>query len=225
MEPRNDPRHDPWRLDSAIRAVGRWRGRDIDVAPVSVGRDERHFLIEVDDDLFVLRLANRSTAPDGPGLAAEFEIARAAAAAGVAPEVVEHIPQLGCLVTRFVRGRKLTPPDAGGGQALASVVGSLRALHACPVPGNERSVFREAREFRRAALAHDVPMPGSEPMAPRRSSGSNGRSRLDTGRWSRATGISPRPAWSSRATTPGSSTTDGRAPAMRTRTWEVWPRT
>jgi hypothetical protein len=160
MEPRSDPR-----LEAAIRAIGAWRGRDVGVTPVSVGRDERHLLIEVDDELFMLRLA--STASERPGLDAtgELEVLLAASSAGVAPEVVAALPQLGCLVTRFASGRRLEPGDLADQTVLASVVGSARALHACPAPAVARSVFREARDLHRAALARGVAMPAAEPAA------------------------------------------------------------
>lgn len=159
MEPRSDPR-----LEAAIRAVGAWRGRDIGVTPVSIGHDERHYLIEADGELFMLRLASPSSdrpRVDGTG---ELEVARAASSAGVAPEVTASLPQLGCLVTRFAPGRRLDPSDADRDDVLASVVGSIRALHACPPPSIKRSVFQEARELRRIAIARGT-MPGSEPAA------------------------------------------------------------
>ena len=96
MEPRTDPR-----LEAAIRAVDAWRGRDIGVTSVSIGRDERHVLIEADEELFVLRLASPSSERPGLDATDELEVARAAASAGVAPEVIASLPQLGCLVTRF----------------------------------------------------------------------------------------------------------------------------
>lgn len=160
MEPRSDPR-----LEAAIRAVGAWRGRDIGVTPVSVGYDERHFLVEADQELFVLRLASPSSDRPRVDATSELAVARAASSAGVAPEVIASLPQLGCLVTRFAPGRRLDAGDAERDDVLASVVGSIRALHACPPPNLPRSIFQEARELRRLVLASGAAMPGSEPAA------------------------------------------------------------
>lgn len=129
------------------------------------GGGERHFLIETDGELFVLRITSPASARPVMSLADEVEVVRAAAAAGVAPEVIAFVPGLGCLVTRSVSGRRLVPSDASDHGVLASVVGSIRALHACPLPGMERSVFRDAEDLRRAALARGVTMPGTEPGA------------------------------------------------------------
>jgi thiamine kinase-like enzyme len=48
---------------------------------------------------------------------------------------------------------------------LASIVGSLRALHACPQPLAERSIFRDAEELRHAAIACRMPLPDAEGAA------------------------------------------------------------
>ncbi|HVF07914.1 MAG TPA: phosphotransferase [Actinomycetota bacterium] len=160
MDARGDPR-----LEAAIGAVEAWRGQDIGLTPAASGEGERRFLVEVSGEVFVLRVASPA-APRGVGsLEVEVEIMRAAAAAGVTPEVVTWNPSLGCLVTRTVSGRQVSTADAPDLDVLASVVGSIRALHACPLPGVERSVFRDADDLRRAALARGVAMPSTEPAA------------------------------------------------------------
>ena len=160
MDARGDPR-----LEAAIGAVEAWRGRDIGLTPTASVDGERRFLVELHDDLFVLRVASPVAARPVGSLEAEVEIVRAAAAAGVTPDVIAWIPSLGCLVTRAVPGRTLSMADAMDHEVLASVVGSIRALHACPLPVVERSVFRDAEDLRRAALARGVAMPRAEPGA------------------------------------------------------------
>jgi aminoglycoside phosphotransferase len=160
VEPGIDPR-----LGAAIRAVGAWHGRDIGITPVSIGNDERHFMVEVDDGLFVMRLTDPGAGELRADPHIEVEVTRAAAAAGVAPEVVAFLPQLGCLITRFVSGRRPSAADGASHEILVSIVGSLRALHACPLPGRDRSVFREAEEARQAALARGARMPVAEAPA------------------------------------------------------------
>jgi aminoglycoside phosphotransferase (APT) family kinase protein len=160
-----DPDPSDARLEAAIRGVPEWRGHDIGVTPLSIGHDERHFMIEVGDEPFVLRLAQ----PQGAGLridaTSEIEILRAAATAGVATQVVAALPQLGCLVTRLAPGRRLTPHDLERDDVLISLAGTLRALHACPPPIARRSPFREARDLRRGAVLHGVELPSAEDRA------------------------------------------------------------
>ena len=153
------------RLEAAILAVDSWRDRRIGVTPMSVRRGERHLLIEADDELFVLRLTSPASTRPPPDLAIEVAVGRAASAAGVAPEVIASLPELGCLVTRAAPGRRLRQDDLDRPDVLASLIGSVRALHACPPPATERSVFRDADELRRVALARGLPMPVHEHAA------------------------------------------------------------
>lgn len=157
MEARGDPG-----LEAAIRAIEAWRGRDIGVTPMSAGTDERRFVVEAGGEAFTLRLTTPTSTRPLADLMNEVDVVRAAAAVGVAPEVIAFLPQLGCLVTRSVPGRRLTASDADVPGVLASVVGSVRALHACPIPAVERSVFRDADELRRAAHARGASMPKTE---------------------------------------------------------------
>lgn len=160
MDARGDPR-----LEAAIGAVETWRGRDIGLTPAASGEGERRFLVEVGDEVFVLRVASPAAPRGVGGLEVEVEIVRAAAAAGVTPDVVAWIPSLGCLVTRTVPGRQVSTSDVLDLDVLASVVGSIRAMHACPLPGVDRSVFRDADDLRRMALARGMAMPTTEPAA------------------------------------------------------------
>ena len=113
----------------------------------------------------MLRLASPSSDRPRVDATGELAVARAASSAGVAPEVIASLPQLGCLVTRFAPGRRLDAGDVERDDVLASVVGSIRALHACPPPNLQRSMFQESRELRRLVLASGATMPGSEPAA------------------------------------------------------------
>src|SRR5262249_59311130 len=73
----------------------------------------------------------------------ENQAGRAAAAAGVGPEIFRYLPHLGCLITRFVLGLPIPTEDLEGESVLASVVGSVRALHSCR--SEERRVGEEGR--------------------------------------------------------------------------------
>ena len=147
------------RLEAAIRAVPDWRGHHIGITPLSTDHDDRYFMIEVDDEPFVLRLAQPLGAGHRVDAVGEVEITRAATTAGVATEVVAAMPQLGCLVTRFAPGRRLAPGDLDDDDVMVSLLGSLRALHACPPPAVQRSPFQEARDLRRAATLRGVALP------------------------------------------------------------------
>ena len=156
MEPLTDPR-----LRAAIEAVPGWEGRHIGVTPISVGATHDNFLIEADDRAYVLGLAALDTEVLGIDREAEYEAARTAAVAGVGPEVFAWLPNQGCMVTQFVSGAPIPAPDLQREDVLASVVGSVRALHACPPIRSEFDVFRAVEGYRRIASDRGVEIPGA----------------------------------------------------------------
>jgi thiamine kinase-like enzyme len=148
-------------LETAIGAVAGWEGRHIGITPITAGITNRNFLIEADHEVFVLRLAGRDTELLGIDREAEWEAGRAAAAAGVGPEVYAYLPQHGCLVTRFVHGSHISEEDLQREAVLASVVGSTRAFHACPAIRSSFPVFRIVEDYRRLAADRGVRIPAA----------------------------------------------------------------
>ena len=156
MEPMSDPR-----LDVAVKAVPGWEGRHIGITPITSGITNHNYLVEADDEAFVLRLAGRDTELLGIDREAECDAGRAAAAAGVGPEIYAWLPNLSCLVTRFVAGTSVPEADLQRETVLASVVGSLRAFHSCPPLSSEFPVFRLVESYRRIASDRGVKIPGA----------------------------------------------------------------
>ena len=146
-------------LSAAIAAVPAWVGRRIVATPIPAAITNRNFRVDVDDESFVVRLAGVETHLLGIDRDAEHAAGRAAAAAGVGPEIYAYLPHLGCLITRFVRGASIPTQDLEREQILASVVGSIRAFHACPpVPGTF-AVFRLCESYARLAAGRGVAVP------------------------------------------------------------------
>ena len=156
MTPTPDPA-----LEAAIAAVPGWEGRHIGITPITAGITNRNFLIEAGHEVFVLRLAGRDTELLGIDREAEWEAGRAAAAAGVGPEAYAFLPQYGCLVTRFVQGGHISEDDLQREEVLASVIGSVRAFHACPAIRSSFPVFRIVEDYHRLASDRGVAIPAA----------------------------------------------------------------
>ncbi len=146
-------------LEAAIGAVPGWSGRRVVVTPIPTGLTNRNYRVDVGDDSFVVRLSSLSTTLLGIDREAEYVAGRAAAAAGVGPEVFVYLPHLGCLVTRFVDGAEIPAMDLEREGILASVVGSIRAFHACPPIPSSFPVFRICENYARLAADRGVTVP------------------------------------------------------------------
>jgi len=148
----------PADLATAIEAVPGWSvGAVSAFSELTGGITNRNFKVEIGEEAFVVRLVDSDTALLGIDRAAEEEAGRAAAAAGVGPEVVAAAP--GALVTRFVDGTPIPHEDLGREEILASVMRSVRLFHACPPIGSAFPVFRIVERYRDLATSRGVPIP------------------------------------------------------------------
>jgi aminoglycoside phosphotransferase (APT) family kinase protein len=146
-------------LEAAIGAVREWTGRRLLATPITAGITNRNFRVDVDDETFVVRLAGVDTHLLGIDRESEYAAGRAAAAAGVGPEIYKYLPHLGCLITRFVQGTSIPTEDLEREEVLASVIGSIRAFHACPTIPSSFPVFRICENYARLAAGRGVIVP------------------------------------------------------------------
>ena len=145
------------RLRSALATV--WPGATTVVTPIEAGITNRNYRVEMDGDVFVVRLAGAHTELLGIDREHEVEAGRAAAAADAGPEVVAFIPELGCVVTRFVHGDAIPDERLAEPDVLRAIVASIRSIHGCAPIAATFPVFRIVEEFRETAAERGVAVP------------------------------------------------------------------
>lgn len=125
-----------WLLTSAAvrdlvdQVVGRlWPERSARVEALPGGITNANFLVDLGDDMVVVRVPGKGRALLGIDATSEIVAIRIAAAIGVAPELVAHDEATGCLVSRFVAGRPIPPHEVGREPFLSRVAGVLARVH------------------------------------------------------------------------------------------------
>lgn len=125
-----------------IARLSCWRGR-IEAAPLSGGLSNRNYTVTDAAGRYVVRLG--SDVPEHGITRRNEEISsRAAAAAGVSPDVIHAEP--GVLVFRFVAGRTLTAGDVRGAAMLPRVLDLVKRAHEA-IPGHLSGARPEFRVF------------------------------------------------------------------------------
>ena len=144
-------------LEAAVERV--WPGKEARVEILGGGITNHNLKVEVDGEVFVLRVAGKDTNLLGIDRSIELAATEAAAAVGIGPDVVAFVEPEGWLVTRFISGetpglRRMREPEM-----LGRVARALRAFHESPaIPGSFDS-FRVVEMYRETALARGGTIP------------------------------------------------------------------
>ena len=154
-------------LAAAVERV--WPGRGARFEPLGGGITNHNVKVEFDGEVYVLRVVGQSTDLLGIDRHVELEATKAAAAAGIGPEVVAFVEPEGWLVTRFIAGEtpsleRMREPEmlarvARGAARVPRRAGDRRRVRLVPrrrgVPGDGARPRRE-RCPRCTSWAHEI---------------------------------------------------------------------
>lgn len=146
----------------ALRNLAAFRDRhEVTVTPLGGGLTNRNFRIDVEGESYVLRITGSGAEKLLIDRPREFAAVRVAAAAGVAPDVIDYLPDFSVVVSRFLRGKALTAEHARQADVLRRVAQALRAYHDFPVPAGLGTFcpFEAIRYYHSQAQAKQVPLP------------------------------------------------------------------
>ncbi|HEX5937291.1 MAG TPA: choline kinase family protein [Actinomycetota bacterium] len=146
-------------LDAAVRTVPAFRDAELEITPIAEGRTNRNFRVTAEDGSYFLRLSEKDTAFLGIDRNAEQESMRAAAEAGVGPEVVAFLPELGCLITKWLDAAPLSEGDLERDEILAPAIDAIAAIHAGPELAWSFEPLRIVEDYRRIAEERGVTVP------------------------------------------------------------------
>ena len=144
-------------VDGILQRIPQWRGRtDLQVSPLSGGITNQNYRIDLGDKSFVLRLGGADTELLGIDRHNERAANAAAAAAGLAPEVLYFIEPEGYLLTRFVSGRPISPDEMRQAGTVHEMATILQRIHALPPIPGAFSPFRVVDDYHELAIAHGI---------------------------------------------------------------------
>ncbi len=149
-------------LSEVIARVPGWPGAtDLAVTSLGGGITNQNFRVDVGGESFVVRISGANTELLGIHRENEYAANRAAAAIGVAPEVIHFLRPEGILITRFIRGHAPTPEEIGQPDAIRRVVDVLKRIHAMPPIPGAFSPFRVVEAYAEIGRRHNVALPGN----------------------------------------------------------------
>jgi thiamine kinase-like enzyme len=129
-------------IEEVATRVPGWAGREIRVSPIAAGLTNQNFRVEVDGRPYFVRLPGASTDLLAVDRGNELHNTRAAAQAGVGPQVVHHDPESGALVLDWIEARTMSNQAFAVPGTPVRIAESLRKLHAGPRFRDDFDMFR-----------------------------------------------------------------------------------
>jgi thiamine kinase-like enzyme len=149
-------------VEEVIARVPLWCGaKNLKVTRLGGGITNQNYRVDMQDGSFVLRISGANTGLLGIDREVEYAASCAAAAIGVAPEVVYVIRPEGYLVTRFVEGRPVSVQEIGRPENIRRVVEALRKVHGLSSIPGKFSPFQVVENYTEIARRYKVAFPES----------------------------------------------------------------
>lgn len=149
-------------LEETLARVPQWAGMsNLQTTLLTDGITNQNYRIDVGGESFVLRIAGANTELLGIDRHNEHAAHQAAAALGIAPEILCFIEPEGYIVSRFIAGRPLPPEEIAQPENIRQVMALLRQVHSMPVIPGTFSPFRVVEDYAQTAGRYGVAFPSN----------------------------------------------------------------
>jgi thiamine kinase-like enzyme len=146
-------------IDEVVAAIPEWAGRTVAVEPIAAGLTNANYRVTIDGSPMFVRIPGPSTELLAVDRVNEAFNTRLAAATGVGPRVIHHLPSLGVLVLEWLPGRTMTNDAFGEAGMPERIAATLRRLHAGPRFRDDFDMFRLAERYLRLCDERSIPIP------------------------------------------------------------------
>ena len=138
-------------VEEILTRVPQWRGLQPTTAFLAGGITNKNYRVEVNGELFVLRVNGANTQLLGISRLQEYAASMGAASIGVGPEVIYFSEPDGYLVTRFITGRPVPRQEMVQPENLRRVAEILKRVHGLPAIAATFSPFRMVEAYDQTA--------------------------------------------------------------------------
>jgi thiamine kinase-like enzyme len=146
-------------IEQVVENIGDWRGKKVEVQPISGGLTNTNYRVDVDETPYVVRIPGASTELLAVNRENEYYNTKAAAEAGVGAKVAHYLPDLQVMVLEYIHGETMSIPALQRPGMPARIAQSLKMLHAGPRFLTDFNMFRLTEFYLKIVEAHTVPIP------------------------------------------------------------------
>src|SRR5438309_7873859 len=147
------------RAEDAVGRVSLWRGKAVQVSPLSGGLTNENCLVESGGKRYVMRLPGLSTELLSIDRKNEVHNTKAAASTGIGPRVLEHVPDVDVMVLEFIPGPTMSAKALQTRSMAARMAHSFHRLHNAPRFLHDFNMFRLIETYLDIVARHRVTIP------------------------------------------------------------------
>jgi thiamine kinase-like enzyme len=140
-------------VEEIVERIRLWKGEEVTVSPLSGGLTNSNYLVETGGVRYVMRIPGPSTELLAVDRENERHNAEAAATTGVAPRILEYLPEINVMVVEFIDGETMSAERLRSPAMARRIGSSLKRLHAF-------DMFRLVEFYLGVCDEHGVTMPG-----------------------------------------------------------------
>jgi thiamine kinase-like enzyme len=150
-------------IEEVVAKIEDWQEKNIFIQPLSGGLTNSNYRVEVNGKPYFVRVPGQSTELLAVNRANEYHNAKAAAEAGVAPQVLYYLPEYCVMVLEFLDGSTMSKESLSAPAMPTRMVQSIKRLHAGPRFLTDFNMFRLTEYYLSVCKEREIRIPDGYP--------------------------------------------------------------
>jgi len=146
-------------IEEVVQKIDVWRGKQLDIQAMPGGITNENFRVNIDDQSYFVSIPGASTEFLAVDRENKYYNTVAAAAAGVGPKILHHLPDHHVMVLEFLQGDTMTPETMAAPGMPRRLAQVLQKLHAGSRFLKDFNVFRLVEFYLRIAEKQKLSFP------------------------------------------------------------------
>jgi thiamine kinase-like enzyme len=150
-------------IDEVVAKISDWKGKNVSIHPLSGGLTNTNFKVEVDGVPYFVRVPGESTELLAIDRNNEYHNTKAAAEAGVAPNVLYHLPEYNVMVIEFLNGKTMSKNSLNEKGMPTRMAQTIKKLNQGPRFLTDFNMFRLTEYYLSVCKERDIRVPDGYP--------------------------------------------------------------
>lgn len=150
-------------IDQVVQKIEDWKGLQIEIEPVTGGLTNTNFRVSAGGERYFVRIPGESTDLLAVDRENEYHNTKAAAQAGVGPDVKYYLPEDQVMVLEFIDGKTMSNESLHAPGMPSIIAQSIHQLHSGPRFKTDFNMFRLTEFYLKIADQYKVTIPSGYP--------------------------------------------------------------